>query len=238
MGEWTAPRRYLTIFTQRGGSTYLAHCVDSHPDVGFERGEPLNPLYIWRQAFPKARAETLLDLALNRPGYKVTVARVNYRHITEVGGGYLSRLDGIIHLHRPNVVRIIVSAMINAQGLRPAHSYEPAAAQKVELDAKKVVRECNRYVGNVRTRRKWLGRLGVPLLLLTYDSIVGGEGTEAVGIPQDTSARICEFLDVEHRPLTCDLKRTNPEPLEDLVLNWQEVKAALDQTEHRRWTDA
>lgn len=238
MMDWAEPRRYLCVFTQRGGSTYLAHCLDAHPDIGFERGEPLNPLYIWRQRFPKARDETLLDLVLNRPGYKANIARVNYRHIAEVGGGYLSRLDGLIHLHRPNVVRIIVSAMINAQGLRPAHSYEPAEPVQVELDAKKLIRECNRYVGNVRTRRKWLGRLGVPLLLLTYDEIVGAEGDEATHIPVEAEERICEFLGVKPWPLFCHLKRTNPEPLEEIVSNWSEVKAALDQTEHRQWTNA
>ena len=212
--------------------------MDSHPDVGFERGEPLNPLYVWRRMFKRATGENLLNLVLDRPGYQANVARVNYRHIEQVRGGFLQDLDGVIHLHRQNVVRLIASAMINAQGLRTAHSYEAAEPMRVELDAVKLARECDRYIGNVRSRRKWLGRLGMPLLLLTYDEFVGGEGTDAGGIPEQATARICDFLEVERRPLTCSLKRTNPERLEDLVVNWNEIRAALLKTEHARWIES
>ena len=233
---WDDPARFLLVFTQRGGSTYLAHCLDSHPDIGCERGEPLCRQHIWARTFPKALPEQLLDVALRRPGYRVTVARVTHRAVWDVPIAYLQSLDGIMHLHRENFVRIIVSAMINTQGWRMTHTYERLPLQKFYIDPDKLVSECHRYLGTVRRTRKWLGRkMGVPFLKVGYEGIVGGEGTEASGIPEPTGRRLCEFLGVEYRPLTCDLKRTNPEPLHKLVKNWREVREALLDTPFEKW---
>jgi len=234
--RWDTPSRVLLVFTQRGGSTYLAHCLDSHPDIGCERGEPLCRDHVWMQAFPRARPEQLLDLALNRPGYKVTVARVTHRAVRQVPITYLQSLDGIIHLHRENIVRIIVSAMINAKGWRVTHTYEPLPLQQFYIDPRVLLSECHRYLGNVRRTRKWLGRKpGVPFLKIGYEGIVGGEGQESSEIPEPAGRKVCEFLGVEYRPLTCDLKRTNPEPLHKLIENWREVRAALLGTPFEKW---
>lgn len=236
---WDSPRRFLMVFTQRGGSTFLAHCLDSHPDVGCERGEPLNRQHIWARTFPQASPDRLLDLVLNRPGYKVTVARVTHRAVWDVPVTYMQKLDGIIHLHRENFVRIIVSAMINTQGLRTTHTYERTPLNKFYIDPKVLVSECHRYLGSVRRTRKWVGnRMGVPFLKVGYDGIVGGEGTEASQVPEDVGRELCEFLGVEYRPLACDLKRTNPEPLPKLVKNWREVREALAGTPFEKWADS
>ncbi len=236
---WNDPARFLLVFTQRGGSTYLAHCLDSHPDIGCERGEPLKPQHIWMRTFPEAVPEQLLDVALCRPGYKVTVARVNHRQVWGVSVDYLQSLDGIIYLHRENFVRIIVSSIINAQGRRTTHTYERLPPQKFYIDPDKLISECRRYLGTVRRTRKWLGRkTGLPFLKVGYDGIVGGEGTEASEIPEPAGRLLCEFLGVEYQPLTCDLKRTNPEPLEKLVKNWKAVREALEATPFEKWMDS
>ena len=232
---WFTPRRFLMVFTQRGGSTFLSHCLDSRPDIGAERGEPLHERYIWHQTLQDVPPHALLELILNRPGYKATVARVNYRHYHNINTAYLKGLDGIIHLHRENVVRIIISAIINSRGLRTTHTYERLSAQQVYIEPKLLLAECDRYVGNVRAMIANLPKLEVPILWLTYDQIVGGEGQEADGVPWGVDIDICKFLGVGPRPLLCYLKRTNPEHPSALVSNWREVKDALKGTEHERW---
>ena len=122
--NWFTPHRFLMVFTQRGGSTFLAHCLDSHPDIGAERGEPLHEQHIWHGTLQDVPPSALLRLILDRPGYKATVARVTYRHYKLIDTAYLKRLDGIIHLHRENVVRITFSSWMNRRGLRETHTYE------------------------------------------------------------------------------------------------------------------
>ena len=223
------------VFTQRGGSTFLAHCLDSHPDIGAERGEPLFERHIWHKTLQDVPPEALLTLVLNRPGYKATVARVNYRHYQNIDTAYLKRLDGIIHLHRENVVRIIVSAMINKRGLRQTHTYERLPEQQVHIDPKVLKAECDRYVHNVRAMMGNLPRLQVPILWLTYDQIVGGEGNQAAGLPLGMVEKACNFLGVLPLPMGANLVRTNPEPLPELISNWREVRAELMGTFHERW---
>lgn len=229
--DWTRPRRYLIVYTQRGGSTFLAHCLDSHQDIGCERGEPLNPTHPWWDSMAPlgrgTRARAILDLVLGRPGYHCTVARVNYRHWQLIPTEYASKLDGIIHLHRHNAFRMALSAIINAQKLRVPHTYERLPALSLEIDTEQLLREMNRYIRNVKWMRKELAMLDVPLLLVRYDRLVGGEGAEAEYMDSPETLRITEFLGVSPQVLQCRLKRTNPEPAHKLVTNWEEVEAAI-----------
>ena len=230
---WNEPRKYLIVFTQRGGSAFLAHCLDSHVEIGCERGEPLLKAHPWLQAFPQAPPEEILAMLLDRPGYPVTVARISYRQLREVSAGFIEGLDGVIHLHRHNAVRILVSAEINTQCLKVPHTYnthlQPA---QVEMDPQKLMADIAKYINYVGGTREELHNLDVPLLLLRYDEIVGGEGQEAFEIPRERGKDICKFLGVDYSPLHCWLKRTNPEPLSRIISNWPEIKAALIEAGH------
>lgn len=232
---WDEPRRYLIVFTQRGGSTFLAHCLDSHTEIGCERGEPLLKVHPWLKAFPKASPEKILAMLLNRPGYPVTVARISYRHLRRVPRKFMENLDGIIHLHRHNVVRNLISSTINTRQLKSPHTYTHLPLTQIELDPDWLIANITKYTRAVKGVRKSLGRLGVPVLLLRYDEIVGGEGQEAFEIPRERGKDICKFLGVDYQPLYCWLKRTNPEPTREIISNWPEVKGALIRAGHGRY---
>ena len=79
--------------------------------------------------------------------------------------------------------------------------------------------------------KKQLGRLGLPLLCLTYEDLVGYEGNETDEVMGATATAICEHLEVEVMPLISYTRRVNPQPLCELVENWTELAAALGGTE-------
>lgn len=238
MTAWETPRRFLMVFMQRSGSTFLAHCLDSHPDIGAERGEPLYPDYIWRQTFPEATSEQLLDLVLRRPGYRVTVARVNYRHVQSVGEGYLSGLDGYIFLHRENVVRNMISSHINAAGVKAAHSFEPQRPVPIVIDPEEFIQGYRRSEQKRAAAWDRLSAVARPgaIHATTYEAITGG-AVEATGIPQPEADSLCDFLGVSRAPLSCTLKRINPEPPSVLVTNWPELEAVLRESEYTAWLE-
>lgn len=233
MSAWETPRRYLLVYMQRSGSTFLAHCLDSHPDIGAERGEPLHPEHTWRRFLPDVNEETLLDLVLRRPGYKVTVARANYRHTMEIPTGFLRDLDGLIFLYRENVVRNMISSHINARGIKAVHAFEPQPVERIHIDPNDFLRGCRRSDAKQAETLAWLEQFPCPFLVTTYAAITGGEGIDAGGVAEPEGARLCEFLGVESRPLVCSLRKINPQPAVELVANWPDVKAVLLESEYR-----
>lgn len=228
--SWFAPTPLLVVFTPRGGSTFLAHCLDSHPDIGFTRGEPLHRDHLWRRVFPEATGEEILSLLLCEPGFRVAGCRVSYRQYRNLVGAAVAGTvrPRIIHLYREDVVRVAISSWINTHRLRPTHDYQPAGKMRpVEVDVKAFCQECGRYIRNVVAMEKELTDLGLPLLTLTYAQIVGGEGQQARYVSPAVADEICDFLGVQLLPLYTDLQRINPEPMRKLVANWPDLQAAL-----------
>lgn len=236
MNEWSEPRRFLMVFMQRSGSTFLAHCLDSHPEVGAERGEPLNPGHVWRATFPGEAAEAIMDVVLGRPGYRVTVARANWRHALALGDGYLQGLDGLLFLYRENIVHNMISSHINAAGVKAVHAFHRQPPASVVIDPDDFLRGCRRSDTKRQAALEWLRRLDRPVLVTTYEAITGGK-VEARSIPKPEAARLCEFLGVERRTLACSLRRINPERPEDLVTNWAELEAVLRESEYGECLD-
>lgn len=244
MTDWNKPLPFLIVFTPRGGSTFLAHCLDSHPQVGCLRGEPLREGFIWRKVFRNATPEQLLAVAFNRPGYHAAGCRVTRRCFKEIEARWLQRRKvRIMFLYRENVLRIILSSIINTRrgdGKHNAlseqyHTYERVPMVRINLDVKHFLSECERYTESVADIIRRVSALKLPTLYLTYAEIVGGEGSEAEHIPSEVGDKICDFLRVDRLKLYAQLKRTNPEPIRDIVTNWAELRKAVRKSKFKQW---
>lgn len=236
MRDWFRPRPAILVTTARSGSTFLAHCLDSHPQIGCERGEPFSPTYLWRVGL-KLDTETILSLMLDRPGYDVAMFRVMYRPWRRLGLAALAQERGasIVHNERENALRVAVSADINTRLLagdkrlkgHRVHTYEPLPPVHVTVKVSHILNEMLRYRANVAQMKEELAALGLPFLCITYAQIVGGEGNEATALPEDTGRELCEFLGVEYSPMASSLRRVNPRPLCEFVENWDELRRAV-----------
>lgn len=237
--NYLSPRPAALIATNRSGSTFLLHALDSHPQIGCERSEPLDPRGYWAALVGHggiSRA-ALLRFLWRRPGYQVSMFKLSYRHVRWVGTDILKEVGAtLIHLHRRNVVRMGVSSLINtaaAKGeiVHPIHTFAPVKPASIRVDVGPFIYNSIAHLKKVRTLRKRLGRLGLPLLCLTYEDLVGYEGNETNEVMAQTATSLCKYLGVEKMPLVSYTRRVNPQPLCEIVENWAELAAALAQTE-------
>lgn len=221
--------RAILLATNRSGSTFLNHALDSHPDIGWERGEPLTET---RASHDPAGQ---VDALLSRAGYQVTGCKVSYRYLRDVLGFpalFDLGITRIIHLYRADAVRTTLSATINTMARdgaidRPYHTTEALPAARITVDPDHFVSECLRYIGNVRSMKQALMEIAIPQCEITYADIVGGEDQSASVVTLAASTRLCDFLGVERDILTARLRRVNPQPIEDIVQNWGALRDVL-----------
>ncbi len=240
-GGYGHPRQAVLISTNRSGSTFLLHCLDSHPEIGCERAEPLAADSVWLKELDMKRHD-LMRFLWKKPGYQVTMFKMSYKQTRWVGLDILRQVEpAVIHLHRHDVLRVIVSSAINTAAVagwveHPVHSYKPTSAVQIWLEPEDFLDRCRRYVRAVRGMRKQLKRLGLPLLLLRYEDLVGGqvEVNQPAALVQ---GRICEFLEVDHFSMWAGLRRVNPQPLGEIVENWGEVEGVVRGSEFERFLE-
>jgi len=222
--------RAILIATNRSGSTFLNHALDSHYAIGWERGEPLTELR--DHADPVACVHSVLDA---KRGYKVVGCKLSYRYLRDVltwDGLARLEIDRLIHLYRADAVRTTLSAMINIMARdgkisRPYHTTEPLPPVHITVNVDDFVNECLRYVGNVRSMKQAIMDQDIPTFTMTYADLVNGEGNETNHVFTSVAHGTCLFLGVPYAPLTANLRRVNPQPIDDIVTNWTELAHAL-----------
>lgn len=227
----------VIVAALRSGGTFLAHCLSNHPQVFCDRGEPLHNGSVWCSTLHPSR-KALLSALLNQTGYRVSMCKLTYGQafMREIWPFLLERQPKVIWLRRENAVRQAISVLINREARRgkikrPQHTFSAARpGGRVTLDAEavlKTARGLRRHDGNAGKRLRKLN----DVLRLSYSELTGGEHASADRLPGRTVARICAFLGVMDWPMGSDLKRVNPYPLRDTLVNWRSVVQAVRDSE-------
>lgn len=243
-GEYYSPMPATLISTNRSGSTFLLNCLDSHPQIGCERAEPLNPHGVWQKTLTGVPRQALMRVLWRRPGYRVSMFKMSYKQMRWLGTDLFEE-EGVtlIHLNRENVLRMGVSAVINTAAVRgqlvhPTHTFAPGAAARIKIEVRTFIEKSLLHIEKVRVMKQRLRALGLPLLFLTYEDLVGLEGQEVEALMPQTGEAICRHLGVEAMPLVSYTRRVNPQPLSEIVENWAELAAALGGTALERFLEA
>lgn len=225
------PTPYLIVAHVRTGGTFLCHCLDSHPDIYCARTEPLHRLAVWRKAAPELSDVQILRMVLDQPGYLAAACKVTYSQLSEEVLAYLADRGGrLIHLRR-NAMEVVASVMLRqlhkAGGVHyPAHTREQIEPFRVRLHPavyRDQVRACRLTVEEMEER---LRVLGLPLLEVDYGALTGGR--DATQVPTETAWALCDYLQVERRPLISRLRRVRRWPLDQVIENWEEIRHALE----------
>lgn len=111
--------------------------------------------------------------------------------------------------------------------LSPARASQQAARARVTVSAD----ELRDFIVGTRMRAASHDRLydAHPKLTVWYEDIVDRW--------EETLAEVQSFLGVEPAPLTVTLRRQNPEPLRELVENYDELYEAFEGTQHQGFFD-
>ncbi len=231
-------RPAILIAHTRSGGTFLAHCLSTHPDIFCPRGEPLLPAHSWSQSLPRhVPSSAILGCILNAFHYKVGMCRITYVQTNVDVFDYLRSVEAkVILLERQNLLRCAVSQTIMNMTSRgeieyPLHSIEIVEPPGVTLRPFAVLERC-RWQAEWHTRMRESTRdLKLHVLRLTYADVVGGEMVNADRIPLAITERLTSFLGVEQYPMLSPLRAVSPRPLCDIVTNWDELKAVIQESE-------
>jgi hypothetical protein len=230
--DYFNPRPAVLVAASRSGSTFLLHCLDSHPQIGCERVEPLCPKRVWRTM--GMDRHDLMRVFWQRPGYRVSMFKLSYRQFRWAKPPIFKEYKPLIlHLYRGNVLRVVVSSIINTAAVAgelayPIHSFEEATKPtRLKLDPADFLARCRKYTGNVEKMIAELSALELPVLHLTYEDLIGYAGGLMTTLDRMATFRICDFLQVRVTQMISETKRVNPWPLAEIVKNWGEVEAAI-----------
>jgi LPS sulfotransferase NodH len=151
--------------------------------------------------------------------------KVFYNHLTDEEWKKLTALDDlkIIHLTRKNRLRTVISLEIafkTGQWTKAGKSGSPKD-KRVTLDPLKLLKRLEQIEeGERATRVRFCDR---QILEVVYEELVRS--------PNDVFASVSAYLGVDGiDPAKIRLKRQNPESLAQLIINYDEVEAALKNT--------
>lgn len=224
------PQPAILIAHSRSGSTFLSHCLDSHPQICCERGGPFNMAHTWLKT---GISHHDLAMALwQREGCLVSMFRITQRQFKN---GYVTMetlrefQPKILYLSRRNVLRAFISselatASVRGKSSHPLHSYQPVDQQELALDCATLVTRIDDYFARTEATLNTLSEFG--LLHLTYEEITTPDSSK---LAEPAAAKIVDFLGVNYAPMGCEMVKINSAPV---IVNWPEVVDTLAGTDY------
>lgn len=241
--------RFILLAARRSGTTLLLGSLESHPQVQcfkrvfrlkrpfryfFEFEQPGSLFFKYRSASIKRQVDYffrrkhllgvfLTDLYASVNGPKAVVVRIVYSQADKYPEALEWAIEndvGIIHLIRENSLKSIVSHFTSKKrGVY--HSASKVGPTTIHLSPSLLKRRLAIREERVEKYRAMLKNKRH--IEVSYESFVANREVE--------SRRLLDFLSVDPSiPLTTDLRKQNPNSLEDILENYEEVAWAFKGT--------
>lgn len=215
--------RFAVVTRSRTRSNLLISLLDSHQDIR-AFGEEFSRLD--GQSCKEVYDKLFTEKSLTAVGFKIF-----YYHPLDTEDTSIweimknDRSFKIIHLRRENLLRVHISRMI----ARKTRQWISRGEETIDLDTKKVNVDIDKFLADVNTTNTHIRETRAtfrdhPIVEVSYEELVRERGK--------TLNRILTFLGVENVTLSSELKRQNQEKIEDLVLNYEEVRSRLAGTKY------
>lgn len=218
----------------RSGSQVLATQLAQHPEIFWD-----NELF-WRSRLQAYRAVgerrfKPLEIALlapyktRKPWYGFEMKLTDFPTMGLDPAPFIEALTEktfgrCITLRRRNVLRQYISARVVGQTRRTHYRVnEKIAPQRMTLDVENFVEIAARVAIHWAQVRTCLQNQQV--LELTYEEHIEQD-------PAVAYRMVCEFLGLDAAPAAIKLRRGNPLPLREMVVNYSELEQALGPTDH------
>lgn len=250
----------VILTTQRTGSTFLVTCLDSHPEVcclgellagsrlfrvpdlfyksrygtkayRFLRSGAWYPTRMMRRYFDEARIGSM-DLGM-RP---VMAFKVMYNQIRPPWAlDFLRQRTGIriLHLRRNNLLKVYVSHMLLTQKRDDRwqpHVTAPVDAVSMNISSAAALDYMRRAVAAYEAHERIFSNH--PRLPLSYETMIDGQSLRA-----DVARDVCRFLGIADHPMQSSLVKVNPERLQDMVTNYDELANDIRKSEFAEMLD-
>jgi hypothetical protein len=234
--------RAVILTTQRTGSTSLVECLGSHPDIECAGeifiGAPDTPRPRYRGPFKElVKLARILTSGAWLPGrrlerfyaggtVRVRAFKAMYNQLANPFAlHYLrdARDIRVLHLRRENLLKVHVSRILMGKRAR-VQTTSPVDTVRIPVEPQRAIAEMRR--ARARYERFETLFAAHPKLCLSYEGLFDGQFLAA-----DTARAICAFLDVPPHAMKSKLMKLNPESLRAMVLNYDELAAAVSRTE-------
>jgi LPS sulfotransferase NodH len=243
--SWKLRMRAIILTTQRTGSTFLVSCLRSHPDINCITellvGAHLEPPAMFRSSRVLTKASRFImsggwypTRAIRRfyasSDKPVTVFKIMYNQASiRPTLNYLTRDKAIrvLHLRRRNLLKMHVSQLLmpkKRNAIWEPHTTEPLPPVTTRVDPAAALEQMRR----AREQYDFFERAfaGHPRLRLVYEDLI-----EDQRLRPAEGRRICDFLGVSYRPMHSSFIKLNPDSLEAMVTNYDELASAFTKTE-------
>lgn len=245
----TDPTKAVIITSQRTGSTFLVECLRSHPQVnchhellkkGYskkQRGSStfdrlnvrFNPYrYFFRGAWNPAK---MMDTFYSREKGPVTAFKAMYSQLIDPRVRYYLRKHTeirIIHLRRDNLLKQYVSNVLNKRRLRGERTFsntkEPVPIIRTRISPARAMR-------SMRNNKKLFEHYEMLFskhrkITLVYETMIEGQS-----LSETAAAAVCNLLKIDPAPMAGPFVKMNPDKLELIVENYNELVDALTGSE-------
>lgn len=218
-----AVRRFVILFVERSGSTYLATLLASHPRILARREEFAQ----MRQRGVDGRGQLEWAGKFWSPGllspYRAIGFKTKLVDILDAQGFtrlLVDRRVRVIELHRRNLVKAVIST-INARRLHEASGNwnllrESDRLPPFRVDPEEFERLLQERIRWDRELEDFTAGLRLPLMRLYYEDLLEDE-PEFVG-------RVLDFLQVDRHPLRGKTLKNTQDDLRRALLNFDELR--------------
>lgn len=220
----------LIVFAQgRTGSTLLGDLLASHPDFHFA-DELLRPRARWPARYLEGRraAHAGEAFCVHVKPYQLT----DFQDVADLGGWLRERHAAgwlIVHLRRENLLRHVLSNFMRRElgvshltvgdGRERPHVQVDPAQLLASLDARAEIGSWEREA----------------VAGLEHESLVYERDLLDPSRWQPAAERVWRYAGLSPVPVSTELRRINAGRLEELIANYDEVRAALAGTPHERF---
>jgi len=250
----------IILTTQRTGSTFLVTCLESHPE-GCCLGELLAgsrlfhvPEFLFRFRYgtkvyrflrsgawhPTRMMRRYLDegrLGSMNLGLRPVMAfKAMYNQIQPpwTKKFLVERKDlRILHLRRNNLLKNYVSSQlltVKRDNAWKPHTTTAVAAVSMPISVTGALDYMRRSIAEFEAHE--IAFKDHPRLTLNYETMIDGPGLRA-----DVARDVCRFLGISEQPMQSKLVKMNPERLQDMVSNYDELASAIAKTEFAAMLD-
>lgn len=223
-GFGSTSSRFVILFVERSGSTYLATMLASHPRILARREEFAQ----MRQRGIDGRGQLEWAAKFWSPGllspYRAIGFKAKLVDILDLQGFarlLAERRVRIIELHRRNLVKAVVS-IVNARRLHEASGnwnllQESDRLPPLRVDPEEFERLLEERIRWDRELEDFTAGLGLALVRLYYEELLEDEPA-FIG-------RVLDFLQVDRRPLVGKTLKNTHDDLRRALVNYEELRS-------------
>lgn len=231
---------FFIVSRQRSGTHFVGSLLASHPDVSMY-GEVLNNGAAKFSFYDFWGERVSQNSELIRPHHMIAAWRdfvaektaptaksgaiIMYNQLDTIPSVLARRILGashIVHLVRQNVLRTLVSEQINRQTDKPPHQRgEDGNLTQITLSSDTLVENLRKRLSEIETFRE--RAKSTKCLEITYEDFTRD--------PNGSASKIFSFIGVDPQPVRTGYKRSNPQPLREIIINYEETRELLSKAD-------